>query len=106
MDVVKRELIKNAAREKGADYDDIEAHMIKGYADKYKLFLESAGAEIPEALLLSKEEVKEGDEALLHGPQLEGQGISQDDIDALFDWGSFLFFYSAIWDKAMGLAGQ
>lgn len=58
MDVVKRELIKNAAREKGADYDDIEAHMIKGYADKYKLFLESAGAEIPEALLLSKEEVK------------------------------------------------
>lgn len=59
MDVVKRELIKNAAREKGADYDDIEAHMIKGYADKYKLFLEAAGAEIPEALLMTKEEVKE-----------------------------------------------
>lgn len=59
MDVVKRELIKNAAREKGADYDAIEEHMIKGYADKYKLFLEAAGAEIPEALLLSKEEVKE-----------------------------------------------
>ncbi len=59
MDVVKRELIKNAAREKGADYDDIENHMIKGYADKYKLFLEAVGAEIPEALLLSKEEVKE-----------------------------------------------
>lgn len=59
MDVVKRELIKNAAREKGADYDNIEAHMIKGYADKYKLFLEAAGAEIPEALLMTKEEVKE-----------------------------------------------
>ena len=59
MDVVKRKLIKNAAREKGADYDAIEEHMIKGYADKYKLFLEAAGAEIPEALLLSKEEVKE-----------------------------------------------
>jgi len=59
MDVVKRELIKNAAREKGADYDDIEAHMIKGYADKYKLFLEAVGAEIPEALLMDKEKVKE-----------------------------------------------
>jgi len=59
MDVVKRELIKNAAREKGADYDDIETHMIKGYADKYKLFLEAAGAEIPEALLMTKEEVEE-----------------------------------------------
>jgi chemotaxis protein CheZ len=32
-----------------------------------------------------EEEKKEGDAALLHGPQLEGQGISQDDIDALFD---------------------
>lgn len=27
----------------------------------------------------------EGDEALLNGPALEGEGISQDDIDALFD---------------------
>lgn len=59
MDVVNRKLVKNAAKEKGADYDDIEAHMIKGYADKYKKFLELTGAEIPEALLLSKEEVEE-----------------------------------------------
>jgi len=28
---------------------------------------------------------KTEDEALLHGPQLEGEGLSQDDIDALFD---------------------
>lgn len=28
---------------------------------------------------------KTEDEALLNGPQLEGQGLSQDDIDALFD---------------------
>lgn len=59
MDVMNRILIKNAAREKGADYDDIEDHMIKGYANKYKLFLEAVGAEIPEALLMTKEEVKE-----------------------------------------------
>lgn len=58
MDVTKRILIKNAAKEKGADYDDIEAHVIKGYADKYKRFLELTGAEIPEALLLNKKEVE------------------------------------------------
>lgn len=28
---------------------------------------------------------KTDDEALLNGPQLDGQGLSQDDIDALFD---------------------
>lgn len=28
---------------------------------------------------------KTADESLLNGPQLEGQGLSQDDIDALFD---------------------
>lgn len=28
---------------------------------------------------------KTADEALLNGPQLDGQGLSQDDIDALFD---------------------
>lgn len=59
MDVTNRVLIKNAAKEKGANYDDIEAHMIKGYADKYKRFLELTGAEIPEALLLDKKEVQE-----------------------------------------------
>ena len=59
MDVENRILVKNAAKEKGADYDDIEAHVIKGYADKYKKFLELVGAEIPEALLLTKEEVEE-----------------------------------------------
>lgn len=30
-------------------------------------------------------EEPEGDEALLNGPALEGEGISQDDIDKLFD---------------------
>lgn len=30
-------------------------------------------------------EVKTEDEKLLNGPQLEGQGLSQDDIDSLFD---------------------
>ena len=58
MDVTNRILIKNAAREKGADYDAIEEHMIKGYADRYKAFLEAVGAEVPEALTMSKEEVE------------------------------------------------
>ncbi|MBF0247292.1 MAG: protein phosphatase CheZ [Alphaproteobacteria bacterium] len=32
-----------------------------------------------------EEDKRSADEKLLEGPQLEGQGISQDDIDALFD---------------------
>ncbi len=58
MDVMNRVLIKNAAKEKGANYDDIEEHIIKGYANKYKRFLELTGAEIPEALLLDKKEIQ------------------------------------------------
>jgi hypothetical protein len=30
------------------------------------------------------DQVKTADEKLLHGPQLEGKGISQDEIDKLF----------------------
>lgn len=39
---------------------------------------EFEGIELPE-------DARTDDEKLLEGPQLEGQGISQDDIDALFD---------------------
>lgn len=39
---------------------------------------EFEGIELPE-------DARSDDEKLLEGPQLEGQGISQDDIDALFD---------------------
>jgi chemotaxis protein CheZ len=31
------------------------------------------------------EDVRQGDSALLNGPQLKGKGVSQDDIDRLFD---------------------
>lgn len=44
------------------------------------------GAEAFEAIPVEEPEPEpENDEALMSGPQLEGQGISQDDIDALFD---------------------
>ncbi len=42
------------------------------------------GREEMEALELTAAEKTE-DEALLNGPQLDGQGLSQEDIDALFD---------------------
>ena len=58
MDCLKREFVKNTYRQDGLTYDQIEEHVIKGYADKYKKFLELVGAEIPEALLLEKEEVE------------------------------------------------
>jgi len=58
MDVLKREFIKNTFRQDGVTYDQIEEHVIKGYADKYRKFLELVGAAIPEALLLDKDEVE------------------------------------------------
>lgn len=59
MDVVGRIFIKNTYRQDGLSYDQVEEHIIKGYADKYTKFLELVGAPIPEALLLDKEEVEE-----------------------------------------------
>ena len=58
MDALKREFVKNTYRQDGLTYDQVEEHVIKGYADKYTKFLELVGAEIPEALLLDKEEVE------------------------------------------------
>ena len=58
MDALKREFVKNTYRQDGLTYDQVEEHVIKGYADKYKKFLELVGAAIPEALLLEKEEVE------------------------------------------------
>jgi len=34
---------------------------------------------------VAPDQEKTDDELLLSGPQLEGEGLSQDDIDALFD---------------------
>lgn len=47
MDVKKRKLLKNRARDSGATYEHIEAHVVKGYKDKYRDFLELVGAEYP-----------------------------------------------------------
>jgi len=58
MDVVKREFVKNTYRQDGLSYDQVEEHVIKGYADKYTKFLKLVSAPIPEALLLAKEEVE------------------------------------------------
>jgi len=58
MDALTREFVKNTYRQDGLTYDQVEEHVIKGYADKYTKFLELVGAEIPEALLLEKEEVE------------------------------------------------
>ena len=58
VDRYKREFVKNTYRQDGLTYDQVEEHVIKGYADKYKRFLEIVEAEIPEALLMSKEEVE------------------------------------------------
>lgn len=55
MDAHKREFVKNTYRQDGLTYDQVEEHVIKGYADKYRKFLELVSAEIPEALLLDKE---------------------------------------------------
>ena len=58
MDAHKREFVKNTYRQEGLTYDQVEEHIIKGYADKYKRFLEIVEAEIPEVLLMTKEEVE------------------------------------------------
>jgi hypothetical protein len=47
MDVMNRKFIKNRARSAGATYEDLEAHIIRGYKDKYKQFLTAVGAELP-----------------------------------------------------------
>lgn len=39
--------------------------------------------QFPEAVTHVQPEIRSGDEALLNGPQLPGQGISQDDIDRI-----------------------
>lgn len=43
------------------------------------------GKEELDRISVEPEHVKTDDEALLNGPQLEGKGLGQDEIDALFD---------------------
>ncbi|MHA1287817.1 MAG: hypothetical protein ACTSPB_10485 [Candidatus Thorarchaeota archaeon] len=85
MDALTREFVKNTYRQDGLTYDQVEEHVIKGYADKYKKFLELVGADIPEALLLEKEEVEAELEQLIeveddegNAPQRKRKKIQQD----------------------------
>lgn len=43
------------------------------------------GKEELDRIKVDPEHIKTEDEALLNGPQLEGKGLAQDEIDALFD---------------------
>ena len=43
------------------------------------------GDEIAFAELIEQEETKEIEDVALEGPQSAGEGISQDDIDSMFD---------------------
>ena len=58
MDVKKRKFLKNRARDNGATYELIEAHLAKGYKDKYVEFLNIVGAEVP-AILTEQPKVEE-----------------------------------------------
>lgn len=46
---------------------------------------DTLGQSVLEEIEVTSDQEKSADELLLSGPQLEGQGLSQDDIDALFD---------------------
>lgn len=59
MDVLNRKLIKNRAKDSGATFELIEAHVVKGYGEKYRQFLTIVGAEIPEILQPKAEEGSE-----------------------------------------------
>jgi hypothetical protein len=76
MDVHKRTFVKNTYRQEGLGYDQVEEHIIKGYADKYRRFLEIVEAEMPEALLLSKEEVEAEIEQLVEENEVEKEDAS------------------------------
>lgn len=56
MDVKGRKLLKNRARDSGATYQDIEAHVVKGYGNKYREFLDLVGAEYDVELFEPKKE--------------------------------------------------
>ena len=53
--------------------------------DRIGQLLASHGLTPEEEQAVADEEEPEGDEALLNGPQLEGMGNDQEEIDALFD---------------------
>lgn len=53
--------------------------------DRVDALVDIWGRHVIENVVVQELQEKTEDEALLHGPQLEGEGLSQDDIDALFD---------------------
>lgn len=53
--------------------------------DRISGLLDTHGVTTAEEAVVDDEEDVSGDEALLNGPQLAGEGNDQDDIDAMFD---------------------
>jgi len=53
--------------------------------ERVNSLIDVMGRESMDAIEVSIESTKSEDEKLLEGPQLEGKGLSQDDIDSLFD---------------------
>jgi len=53
--------------------------------DRVTALVEIWGREVIENVIVQELQEKTEDEKLLHGPQMAGEGLSQDDIDALFD---------------------
>lgn len=53
--------------------------------ERVNSLIDVMGRESMDAIEVSTESQKTEDEKLLEGPQLEGKGLSQDDIDSLFD---------------------
>ncbi len=58
---------------------------MKFIEDRVKAMIDIWGVEAFSYLPLPGEEVVDGDAALLEGPQLDNLGLTQDDIDAMFD---------------------
>jgi len=61
MEVRDRKFLKNRAKEQGATYELMEAHLLKGYGAKYREFLELVGAEVPEIMDQDKGEVADAE---------------------------------------------
>ncbi len=53
--------------------------------ERINALIEICGKDELESVDVKPEREKTADEKLMHGPQLAGEGISQDDIDKLFD---------------------
>ena len=85
MDVQKRKLLKNRAKDSGATYELLEAHVVKGYKEKYREFLNLVGAEIPE--ILEEKVADEVEDAIDEKPKKKARKkkVAKKETDATTD---------------------